>query len=136
MAAQRLKLDDTVVIPGLVSKAIVAPVMPQWWWWGAESPSEIDPSGTKIAVVCLCATFVSFVYACCVCLWKIQPTQGLPNPGISSLAPSGDRGRVLEGGSVRSGLVVPPFLYPCGGINGRIEEVACKEESAGGEILK
>lgn len=46
MAGQRLKLDDTVAIGGLVSKAIVAPVRPQRGG-GTESPSEIDPSRDK-----------------------------------------------------------------------------------------
>lgn len=91
---------------------------------GTESPSEIDPSGTKIAVLCLCTTFVSFVYACCVCLWKFSRLRPLPTLG-SAVWPLQETETEFGEGSARSDRVdtsVVPLLCPCGGINSRMEE--------------
>lgn len=113
MAAQRPKLDDTVVIRGLVSKAIVAHS------GGTESPSEIDPSrGQRSPFLYLCATFVLFVYACCVCLWKFSRLRPFPNPAISSLALQETETELGD----HADAPVLPLLCPCGGINSRIEE--------------
>lgn len=86
VAGQRPKLDDTVVIRGLVSKAIVAPVMPQWRDRIAEwNRSERDKDHHFVSVCYFC-----IVCLCVLCLFvkkkKNQPTQAFPNPGISSLA--------------------------------------------------
>lgn len=84
---------------------------------------------------------VSVCDFCAVCLRAlrlfvdIQPTQAFADPGISSLAPSGHRDRVLEGGAWGQSV------WMCGlepvwrrvWQNGR---GCAQKESAGGEILK